>query len=192
MAYFGESEWKQISRHVGGRSPIQCLHRWTKKLKPGLVQGSWTSEEDEKLRAWVKENGAAGWGECSKEAIPGRSGKQCRERWMNALCPKLKKGGWTSAEDELIFQLYRQLGSSWSKIAKSVPGRTENSVKNRFYSTLRKIVRAKKLVDPANTSLSVVEKARILKREKASSALFRILLESAELTKLMKGKSVKS
>lgn len=30
-------------------------------------------------------------------------------------------------------------GSSWSKIAKNIPGRTENSIKNRFYSTLRRL-----------------------------------------------------
>jgi hypothetical protein len=83
-----------ISDYVGGRSPIQCLHRWTKILKPGLVKGPWTPQEDEKLQAWIKTKGPEKWAECS-QFITGRSGKQCRERWLNTLNPKLKKGSWT-------------------------------------------------------------------------------------------------
>mmetsp|Transcript_732 Transcript_732/g.687 ORF Transcript_732/g.687 Transcript_732/m.687 type:complete len:190 (+) Transcript_732:418-987(+) len=71
--------------------------------------------------------------------IDGRSGKQCRDRWSNHLCPAVKKGDWTDEEDELIYTLHQRYGCSWSKIAKFVPNRTENTIKNRFYSTLRKI-----------------------------------------------------
>ena len=39
---------------MNGRTPIQCLHRWTKILKPGLVKGPWTPEEDLLLMEWVK------------------------------------------------------------------------------------------------------------------------------------------
>ena len=49
VQYYGQCRWKKISDYVGGRSPIQCLHRWTKILKPGLVKGPWTPQEDEKL-----------------------------------------------------------------------------------------------------------------------------------------------
>ena len=78
--------------------------------------------------------------------IKGRSGKQCRERWFNNLCPGVKKGNWSEEEDEMIFQLYQKYGSSWSKISKYIPGRTENAIKNRFYSTLRKIATDKKKI----------------------------------------------
>lgn len=46
----GAKQWRKIAEHVPGRTSIQCLHRWTKILKPGLVKGSWTKEEDEKLK----------------------------------------------------------------------------------------------------------------------------------------------
>eukprot|EP00826_Nyctotherus_ovalis_P008261 TRINITY_DN12135_c0_g1_i9.p1 TRINITY_DN12135_c0_g1~~TRINITY_DN12135_c0_g1_i9.p1 ORF type:complete len:168 (+),score=23.51 TRINITY_DN12135_c0_g1_i9:642-1145(+) len=39
--------------------------------------------------------------------------------------------------------LYKQEGSVWSAIAREFPGKTERSVKNRFYSTLRRIARKK-------------------------------------------------
>ncbi len=122
-----------------GRTAIQCLHRWTKILKPGLRKGPWQEEEDEKLLEWVKNNGPCKWSICA-ESIQGRSGKQCRERWFNNLNPNVKKGQWTQEEDEAIFRGYLQHSSSWSKIAKNLPGRTENSVKNRFYSTVRKLL----------------------------------------------------
>ena len=95
-------------------------------------------DEDRKLLNWVSKIGPSKWAICA-HSIVGRSGKQCRERYYNALCPNIKRGGWTPEEDFLLFRMYEENGSQWSKIAKSFQGRTENSLKNRFYSTLRKI-----------------------------------------------------
>ena len=143
VPFYGEKQWRKISQHMKGRSAIQCLHRWTKILKPGLVKGPWTTEEDQKLYEWVAKEGPTKWSQCS-QIIVGRSGKQCRERWFNNLNPVVKKGNWSIEEDDLIFKLYMQYGSSWSKIAKHLKGRTENSIKNRFYSTIRKIAADRK------------------------------------------------
>jgi hypothetical protein len=89
----------------------------------------------------VEKNGADSWAACADEII-GRSSKQCRERWYNILNPDIKKGNWTAEEDRIIFQMYHEIGSQWTKIAKCLPGRTENSIKNRFYSNLRKYTKA--------------------------------------------------
>lgn len=91
-----------------------------------------------RLLEWVQREGALKWSRAS-QLIPGRSGKQCRERWLNNLNPDIKKSNWTDDEDELIFALYKKYGSAWSKIAKHFEGRTENSIKNRFYSTIRRL-----------------------------------------------------
>ena len=129
-------DWKTIAQHFENRSPIQCLHRWSKILKPGLVKGAWTIDEDKKLINWVESEGPYKWTECSK-VIEGRIGKQCRERWFNSLNPVVKKGAWSVEEDFIIFKRFSENGSKWSKIAAELPGRTENSIKNIFYSTLR-------------------------------------------------------
>mmetsp|Transcript_22774 Transcript_22774/g.40962 ORF Transcript_22774/g.40962 Transcript_22774/m.40962 type:complete len:224 (+) Transcript_22774:458-1129(+) len=139
---FNEKCWREIAARVQGRTPIQCLHRWNKVLKPGLVKGPWTLEEDTSLAQWVATEGPTKWSKCSL-LIPGRSGKQCRERWMNSLCPDVKKGNWTSEEDAMIFKLYNKHGPRWSVISKMIEGRTENSVKNRFYSTIRRLQASK-------------------------------------------------
>ena len=134
---FGSKNWKKISESLN-KTPVQCLHRWTKILKPGLIKGPWSIEEDRKLLDWVRREGPSKWSQCA-EFINGRSGKQCRERWFNTLHPEVRRGFWSAEEDFIIFQSFSKFGSKWSQMAKELPGRTENSIKNRFYSTLRRI-----------------------------------------------------
>jgi hypothetical protein len=143
VTMYGTKNWKLVSNVVSGRNQVQCLHRWTKILQPGLTKGPWSIDEDRKLLQWVKREGACRWTSCA-EFIKGRSGKQCRERWLNTLNPNVKKGGWEPEEDFMIFKLFSQFGSQWSKISMYFEKRTENSIKNRFYSTLRRIAAEKK------------------------------------------------
>jgi len=141
---YGSKNWKAISELVPGRSSVQCLHRWSKILKPGLVKGPWSVEQDRKLLEWINSEGSKHWNQCA-DYVGGRTGKQCRERWFNTLNPQIKKGEWNPEEDFIIFESYRTYGSQWTKIAKKLNnGRTENSIKNRFYSTLRRISAKKK------------------------------------------------
>jgi hypothetical protein len=106
-------------------------------LQPGLIKGPWTIEEDRKLLEWIRKEGPIKWTQCA-EYIKGRNGKQCRERWFHTLNPKIVKGNWTCEEDFKIFSLYDNLGGKCAKIVVHLSGRTENSIKNRFYSTLRR------------------------------------------------------
>jgi hypothetical protein len=70
-----------------------------------------------------------------------RSGKQCRERWHNHLNPEIKKSEWSSEEKKKLIDLHETFGNHWSKIAENLPGRTDNSIKNCFYSLIRKNMR---------------------------------------------------
>ena len=140
---YGGKCWKKIAEHIKGRTEIQCLHRWTKILQPGLVKGPWTIDEDRQLVSWISKFGPKKWSQCS-QYIKGRSDKQCRERWFNCLNPKVKKGNWSAEEDYKIFFLFKKIGSKWAHIANYFQGRSENSVKNRFYSTLRRYVTEQK------------------------------------------------
>ena len=53
--------------------------------------------------------------------------------------PHVKKGNWSTEEQELIFQSLSVHFTSWSSISKLLKGRTENSIKNYFYSSVRRL-----------------------------------------------------
>ncbi|KAL4462109.1 hypothetical protein ABPG74_000954 [Tetrahymena malaccensis] len=143
---FSEETWMEIAKMIPFKAFENCKLRWLYLKKNSVQCTPWTEEEDQKLKEIIQKKGINSnkWNEIAKDLYNSsasktfRKGKQCRERWNNHLDPDMKRGQWTDEEDLHLLQLSFENGSKWSYIAKELKERTENAVKNRYKSLLRK------------------------------------------------------
>jgi hypothetical protein len=133
---------QEFRRYVSPRKPCP-----NPVFKP---HSKFTLEEDLKLRQLVTEHGLDAW-RAIAQSMPGRSSRQCRERWLNYLHPYLNTRPWTIAEDQLLEQTYEAIGPRWVYMTKLFPNRTDGMIKNRMMALLRKnqrIAEAQKICSP--------------------------------------------
>lgn len=126
---------------------IRKIKDQTDQENRGNFRYLWKYEEDDLLKTLVNQNGLNNWtkiaNEFNKNNIGNalRSGKQCRERWYNHLEQNINKMLWTEEEEDILFTESKANGNKWSEISKRLHNRSDNCVKNHYYSSLRKKIR---------------------------------------------------
>ncbi|KAK6646027.1 hypothetical protein PHAVU_L002743 [Phaseolus vulgaris] len=113
-------------------------------------KGPWTEQEDFKLVSFVGLFGDRRWDFIAKVSGLNRTGKSCRLRWVNYLHPGLKRGKMTPQEERLVLELHSKWGNRWSRIARKLPGRTDNEIKNYWRTLMRKKAQDKKRGEAAS------------------------------------------
>ncbi|XP_020206050.1 transcription factor MYB14 [Cajanus cajan] len=136
--------------------------------KMGLKKGPWAPEEDQILTSYIQKHGHGNWRALPKQAGLLRCGKSCRLRWINYLRPDIKRGNFTSEEEETIIKLHDMLGNRWSAIAAKLPGRTDNEIKNVWHTNLKKRLQK---TDHPNSHSKRVTRPKIKRSDSNSSII---------------------
>lgn len=105
--------------------------------RAGTNRRNFTKSEDEQLTGLVSRFGENSWKDIAR-LMPNRNTRQCKERWNSYLSPRINHEAWSEEEDYLLIQKYKEIGPKWVELSKYFKGRSDNNVKNRWYTHLRK------------------------------------------------------
>lgn len=137
--YKNPRDWEPIAKELNcGRSAKECHERWIRYLKPGVRKGQWTDHEDAIVIEAVgtsSEQPFTRWSDLAQR-LPGRVGKQIRDRWVNHLNPNINHLPFAREDDLLLWEGHKKLGKRWVEISNKYfnCSRSENHIKNRWYS----------------------------------------------------------
>jgi len=137
--YKNPRDWEPIAKEHGlGKTAKECHERWIRYLKPGVRKGQWTDHEDAIVIEAVttsSEQPFTRWSDLAQQ-LPGRVGKQIRDRWVNHLNPNINHLPFSREDDLMLWDGHKKLGKRWVEIATKLfnSTRSENHIKNRWYS----------------------------------------------------------
>jgi len=137
--YKNPRDWEPIAKEFGrGKTSKECHERWIRYLKPGVRKGQWQDHEDAIVVEAVTnstEQPFTRWSDLAQR-LPGRVGKQIRDRWVNHLNPNINHMPFSREDDLRLWEGHKKLGKRWVEISTKYfsSSRSENHIKNRWYS----------------------------------------------------------
>ena len=117
---YGEGKWNKISNFLLGRTRKQIRQRYISNIKIKKI----TEEKIQKKP-------------CDSSCSSSEEEDNVEEKQKINQTIVFK---WTEELDKILLKEYFLNKKSWVKISRKIPGSSENSVKNRFYSLLRQKV----------------------------------------------------
>ena len=93
----GSINWCKVALHLSRRNNKDCRKRWHYNFAHNIRKGTWTREEDQRLREAFDMYGPR-WSEVAKKGVESRNGDQCWKRWYDCLDPMINRTPWTPEE----------------------------------------------------------------------------------------------
>ncbi|CCM02807.1 uncharacterized protein FIBRA_04918 [Fibroporia radiculosa] len=124
----GQIDWSDIAAKLGtGRTPVDCMRH-------GIIRRthSWTPEADERLMQAVYIYGTDTWSLVARYVSEDATPQQCQNRYTRTLDPDIKRGPWTTGEDDMLRRAVAVLGHSWLDVASFIPGRSNEQCRDRY------------------------------------------------------------
>lgn len=126
------------------------------------VRKTFNDDEDIRMTNLVRTYGTESW-KIIANHMPGRSARQCRERWRNYLDPEIRNDPWTVEEDELLSRLIKQYGTHWSQISAFFKHKSDIALKNRW-AFLGRSTHRKKIYQDEKLPEKTKKKAKVPKK----------------------------
>ncbi len=89
---------------------------------------------------------------------------------MNYLDPDMKKTAWTAEENNVIRDNFAEFGTKWSQYMVSLPGRSDNAIKNRYHVISRNNFDSCNATPPTNSLIKVIVSHKRPRSETSSAA----------------------
>ncbi|KAJ6218652.1 hypothetical protein RDWZM_009809 [Blomia tropicalis] len=128
-------KWAKIARFMNNRNRKQCASRWNNTLDPNILKGSWTPEEDEKLRKLMEKDGSK-WSLIA-QYMGNRTDSQCKKHWEHLL----NKNEWTQEEEKKLSELVNEYGNNWKKITENMTNHSYSDCFKKYHMHLNSNIR---------------------------------------------------
>lgn len=128
--------WETIAYELG-HSTTDCFLHWVNYCDPFINATSWSIDEDASLKELAEKYHEHNWVDISKDLNTGRTPYQCFERYVSTLEMKDYNLKWTPEDDALILEGIKRYGTkSWKKVSESIPNRSWEQCRSRYYQAL--------------------------------------------------------
>jgi hypothetical protein len=96
-----------------------------------MLQDRFAPEEDSILCRFVLNSGTRAWDHAAS-LLPGRTARQCRDRWRHYLQGTYPNSSWTDFENTLFWKVVALAGPKWNEILPLFRGKTQSDLRRHW------------------------------------------------------------